>query len=198
MIPELILLAIIIGYIFKGKLERIADVDIRHSWMIFAPAVCYIFAKGFQIYFPYNNFSEIIYSITHLVGTFMLLFMVLCNLHISGAKLIALGLILNIFAISANSGFMPVSKEAIELVYGSEHLNKALVDEQIRSSFVDDATKLKIFTDIIPLPRPYVLIPAVYSIGDFLMSFGLVVAIVKLMKRKNSNSDNAKSILENE
>ena len=110
----------------------------------------------------------------------LLLFALLRNIHIWGARIVAFGTFLNFLAIIANHGFMPVSPDARYLA------GKALLE--IPSDGIAltgsggvvlpiDQTRVWLLTDIIPVSSVH----TVFSIGDVIIGVGILVACVSLI-----------------
>lgn len=181
MIPEIILLAIIIGWIAGGKVFRLADAEIKHVWLIFIPALMFGFAWAVKFAPGFPQWPWI-YGAMHVGGIVTLIVLCAFNLKIPGTHLIVLGLLLNAIAVSVNGGFMPASKSDLSCVFGEKYLQKAFSEPHVRSSFIEKSTRLKFLCDTIPVKPPYKWTRAVCSIGDVIMTFGLSIAIIAIMR----------------
>ena len=181
MIPELIILALIIGVLIGGKLTRLADIQIKHVWLIFVPALMFVFA---WIVASVSGISHIhwIYGTLHLTGIAALVVLSLINTKIPGAKLITIGLILNAIVICANGGFMPASVRSINILYGQKYAQQTMHSTHVRSSIMDSHTKLPVLCDIIPIKTPMKIFRGIYSIGDMFLSAGIFIAIILIMR----------------
>jgi hypothetical protein len=112
----------------------------------------------------------------------LLLFALLHNINIWGVRFVTLGTFLNFIAILANLGFMPVSPEAkaqagemlLEIPSNGIVLTKSGV-----VVLPIERTKLWLLTDIIPFPS----IHTVLSIGDIVISIGILIVCVSLISR---------------
>jgi hypothetical protein len=111
----------------------------------------------------------------------MLLFSLLRNIHIWGARIIAFGTFLNFLAIITNRGFMPVSPDARYLA------NKVLIEITTNRITLTGSggvilpinqTRLWFLTDIIPVSS----IHTVFSIGDVIISVGILVACISVIR----------------
>ena len=102
----------------------------------------------------------------HIIDKTALLVLVVRNLKFPGAKLILIGMLLNFTAILANGGIMPVRPELIEVVYGRKYLAYAKSAPHVQSGIMDATCELSFLCDIVAARRPFVLVPAVYSVGD--------------------------------
>lgn len=178
MIIEIIVLGLLLGWVLGGKITQLADAKIQHVWLIFVAVALYWIAFA-AMYVKAPMWVHGIIS-TGMPLTYVVLATI--NHRIPGVKFILIGLVANTIAISANSGMMPGSKTAIAAVYGQEFLKKAMSHQHVRHCFIDASTRFSFLCDIIPAHRPFVLFRSVYSIGDVIMSLGLMIAIITLMK----------------
>lgn len=108
----------------------------------------------------------------------LLLFALLRNVHIWGVRMVAFGTFLNFVAIMANRGFMPVSPDARYLA------GKSLLEIRVLTGsggvvLPIDQTRLWLLTDIIPVSSVH----TVFSIGDFIIGVGILVACISLISR---------------
>jgi hypothetical protein len=90
--------------------------------------------------------------------------------------ILGLGLLLNLTAMLANGGYMPITPEVVEKV---GHGNKILVVESdTRLAYSKDIvlpqeeTRFWLLSDILPLPPPFPY-PTVLSLGDLLIAGGV-------------------------
>lgn len=114
--------------------------------------------------------------IIYTAATGAVLVCVLRNVRIPGLAILAAGGASNFVALVANGGYMPVSPEAARAVGHAVTSGYSNVVERA------DAVLLPL-TDIIAVPPPLPL-ANVYSIGDFAILVGLVVAIVSAVHRQ--------------
>lgn len=177
MIPELILFALLIGWVSGGKFVRLADAKIRLGWLIFAPLALYL-VSWTPVLVKLSWFP----SAMNVLGRLVLVVVGIANWRLPGVKLIILGLVLNTVAIMANGGLMPADPDAISAAFGAEYLKGAQNATHVRSAIMDTSTELGFLCDIIVAKRPFVLVPAVYSVGDLVMSVGIFIAIIAIMR----------------
>jgi hypothetical protein len=181
MIPELILLALLIGWIFGGKFWRITDAKIKHLWLIFVPLGLYLASWALTLVIAPERMSWL-YGGMNIVERLALITVAVSNLRVPGMKLIAVGLVLNFLPIVANGGFMPADPDAILSAFGRHGLDWALTGTHVQSAIMNASTELGFLCDIIAAKRPFVFAPAVYSVGDLVMSTGIFIVIIALMR----------------
>lgn len=182
MIPELVLIAIVVGWIFGGRLTRLADAPIKWTWLI---AVCIgIYAVAFGVTQVPSIATKAgwFYRSTFVLERILFLVFVYANRRILGSQLVFLGMILNLVAILANGGVMPASPSAVGVAFGQEHLKREMARPHVQSS-IKYGYKLAPLCDILPTRRPFLFVRGVYSVGDLFITAGMFLAIVVLMRR---------------
>lgn len=182
MIPELIIVALLLGWALGGKFGRLADAPIKWIWLLAVPVVLYVAALCISRTPAIAMKLSWFYGASHLAGKAVLLVFIYANRHIPGAKIVLVGMILNFIAISANGGMMPAKPSAVIAAWDHDFLVKMRNEVHTQSSIGGDNYNVKILCDFIPAVRPYFLIPGVYSIGDMFISLGIVIGIIALMR----------------
>lgn len=118
----------------------------------------------------------------------LLLPFLLRNLSFWGIRLIILGLLLNLAAMAANGGLMPVEGSAVEAV-GRHQAGELQVGSHIPGSknvlLTREDVRLRELSDILVLPVPRPFTRAV-SAGDLFVFAGVVVAYSEVIRRKAS------------
>jgi len=119
-----------------------------------------------------------------LVASYLLLVWALVrNLHFRSVRVVLFGVLLNLTAIVANGGLMPVSPEARALAgmtdLGGAWLGK-VTPQGTGILLTLDQTRLPVFTDIIP----WDLVGGVFSVGDVVLGAGVLAFFVELVRRK--------------
>jgi len=115
----------------------------------------------------------------------LLLPFLLRNLSFWGMRLILLGLLLNLTAMLANGGLMPVEGSAVEAV-GRHQVEDLQSGSPIPGSknvlVASEDIRLRELSDILVLPVPRPFTRAV-SVGDLFVFTGVVVAYAEVMRR---------------
>lgn len=183
MIPEVIGVALLLGWITRGKFSRLADIQIERSWLILVAFGSFLIAQVVVKRFSLGSESPFIPVLLHATSIVSFIALAFANRKIPGAWLILIGLVLNAVAIAANGGYMPATREALDIVMGENYLEQEYSGISVKHCIADSNTKLLFLTDIIPLPRPYLLLKGVFSIGDIIMTSGIFIAIISIMRR---------------
>ena len=164
-----LLLAVVLGYLFGGRLRRVEGLKLR--WWGLAPLGLVL-----QL-LPISNHA---YAVGMLIASYPILF-VFCgaNIRVAGFALILIGLALNLIVISANQG-MPVSKHALD-ASGQGALLKDLEENGGAKHFLarPGNTVLEPLADVIPLGDP---VNQVLSAGDVVVYAGVIWLIVAAMR----------------
>jgi|GEM_PF-1654302 len=181
MLYEAIIAALLIGWIFGGKITRLADARINHTWLLAITGITCIF-RFINFYHPIVSGGTIYCCSTRALEFGPIMALTILNRHIPGAKLMFLGLLLNVLPMLLNGGEMPVSVSGVKLISGGVNSSE-LLNGDLRHIAINAHTKLPLLADIIPINTRYML-RGVYSIGDFVTSFGGMLAIISIMRDK--------------
>ncbi|NMC56215.1 MAG: DUF5317 domain-containing protein [Eubacteriaceae bacterium] len=165
-------LGIIIGYILKGKLSNLINVNIRMIYLPIAALVFSIIANKLQWY-----------TARHFVLYILIIVFVIVNIKESKYYIIAgLGFLSNFIVISANNLTMPVGYKIEELRLYINAYNM-LINGQIPGyALASQQTKLYFLADIFYVP----FLPKLgfFSLGDALLGIGGMLLIASFMKKK--------------
>lgn len=120
----------------------------------------------------------------------LLLPFLLLNHRFIGVRLIFAGLLLNLLAMIANGGLMPVEMRAVEAV-GKHDGAELVVGEHIDGSknvlLAREDVRLRGFTDVLILPVPQPLTRAI-SVGDIAIVAGVAVIGLSLARSSRMRS----------
>lgn len=174
MLIEAIILSLIVGKIRKGQWKNFAYVPLRGMYFFVIGALLqgalFILADG-EAEGPHRWLFDHFYWL-HL-GTYGLILLPLgMNRQWWGFRWMALGTLLNLIPIAANSGKMPVKvPEGYPPIFDMGH------------SLLTEATRVKFLGDVLFLGPPYPR-PGVMSIGDVVMVIGVFWFIQQVMTTK--------------
>jgi len=165
----IIALVMLVALLRGGSLRNFAAVQLR--WL---PLVIAGFVLQLLIFTPFVRSPLIGFATVpiYLLSMILLVIWVAANWRIPGMALIALGLGLNVIAISANGGHMPVSPESARYAgtIGNYVNEGGLVANN--SIATQDNVRFWLLTDIIAIPKQ-VPFANVISIGDVLLTIGV-------------------------
>jgi len=156
---------------------------LRWSWL----GVAALLAQIWVVYFVGAEGTPGLARCVLLPLTFVLLLVfALRNWHLWGVRLMAVGFLLNLLAISSNGGLMPVSPEKVASVNLLDRIENVQLGEAVPGSkgilMAPRDARLWFLSDIIVLP-PRSPIARVFSVGDLLVLGGVVVACAEVIWR---------------
>jgi hypothetical protein len=178
MFLEAVLISLIIGGFRSGRLTNIIDMNIRGWYLILlslALSLSPIFLRNFE---NVGNTPVMLMFF----GMVILLIVLALNLDKKGVWLILLGGLMNIGIMAFNGFKMPVMMGGLESA-GLSSMFEGITDGTIINYMASEATGvMQLMTKFITIPKPYPL-PKILSIGDIVMSLGLMWMIVGEMAR---------------
>lgn len=166
-----ILVGLVAGFLFGGRLEGLASLGFR--W---APLAIVALLVQIAIFGPLGDLVGGAGSLIYVASTVAVLVAVIRNIRIPGLAPVVVGAIMNLAAIAANGGIMPADAGALA-VAGLEPRGG------FSNSAVLAAPALRPLTDILALPSalPFA---NVFSVGDVLIGLGIAITIAVGMRRK--------------
>ena len=177
MFIEALIFAVIIGYILKGKIKNLENVDIKRTYLVFISFFIEFFIiisirKGF---FNIGIFTYILDFVMYILLVIFIYF----NRKNKYIVLMGLGFLLNAIPIFLNGGAMPVSAKAAETAGLTLNISKEGL-----YTLINENTRVWFLGDIIPLTflRNFAI-----SIGDIIAVVGLMLFIITGMKKTAKN-----------
>jgi len=180
MILEVLIISIIAGWVRKGELQNLKNIDFKGLFFI----VLGIILNSFLLYFIGNsnsNLSNILYNYLNVFQFFTLFLVIiglLFNYKESSFVITSFGIFLNLIPITLNQGKMPVAKWALQAVGLDEIIIKVQQNVVVDRILITAETNLNFLGDIIPIEYPF---PKVISLGDIAISIGIFLIIQKYM-----------------
>ena len=175
-----ITLAVLVGFLAGGKLERIGD--LRLTWLWIAPVA---FVLQLLVVYGAEPFSGQL-AIPLIVGSHTALVLVaLLNLRTAGMVFAAAGLAMNLAVIVANGGLMPVAPETVRLA-GREAWKVGDASPGTRVAYSKDIIKAREDTWLEPLADRYWTglpgrLGVIFSAGDVVLLAGVCTLVVRTM-----------------
>lgn len=185
MFIEALIFAVIIGYILKGKIKNLENVDLNRTYLIFMAFFIELFIV-ISIKSGFFNIGIFTYILDFIMYSLLVIF-IYSNRKNKYIVLMGVGFLLNATAIFLNGGAMPVSAKAAETAGITLNVTKEGL-----YTLINENTRLWFLGDIIPKTflRKFAI-----SIGDIIAVIGLMLFIITGMKRAgikktvNSNCD---------
>jgi hypothetical protein len=178
-----VIASVVIALVRGGKIANLAQVSVRFGWLAFiALAMQIVVTRGWVPGLASRPFWTAGLLITsHL----LLLAVILANYRLPGMVVIGLGLALNLVAMLANGGYMPVTREALEAADLAHLIVETEAGTRVAGSkevvLPQAEARLWILSDIIIIPRPLMTI---VSIGDIALGLGSFVLFQRVLCAK--------------
>jgi len=177
MFIEGLFFAVIIGYLLKGNIKNLENVDIKAVYLVFIA----FFIEFFIIISIRKGFFDIgvfTYILDFIMYTLLIVF-IYFNRRDKYIVLMGVGFLLNAIPIFLNGGAMPVSAKAAETAGLTLNISKEGL-----YTLINENTRLWFLGDIIPLTflRNFAI-----SIGDIIAVVGLMLFIIMGMKKTARN-----------
>jgi hypothetical protein len=176
MVFDGIILSLIVGFLRKGNLKALSQLELKWGWvfplLLVVQVVIFSFQNDIQMI---GQASGYLYMVVYILG---LIFLYM-NRKQKGFILILIGVFLNFLVMSVNGGRMPVSLEA-GAVLDPGYLEVLKEELYAKHTVLTESTTLGFLGDIIPLTDPYPR-TQIISIGDIVMNIGIFLFIQHLM-----------------
>ena len=166
-------IGLVLGLLLGGRIGRLADIHFEWLWVAILALMVQMVLFMEPFWTTLGGFGPPIY----VASTATVLVVVLRNLRaLPGLALVAVGTVSNLAAIIANGGYMPVTAEALGIA-------EPTVTKYGGNSVLTADPMLAPLVDRFPLPE-WLPFWNVFSVGDVLISAGIVVVMVIAMRRK--------------
>jgi hypothetical protein len=162
---------VLVGLLGGGRLDRIADLQLRGAWLFIAALALQVvaFPSGFL---PFE-LSDGVATALWLCSYALLVALACLNLGVRGFPIATAGMLANLAAVLANRGHMPALPSALaDAGTPIEHLHN--------NSVVADHTHLSWLIDRWGAPE-WVPLANVYSVGDVLLALGTIAIVSAAM-----------------
>jgi len=165
-----VLAALVVGVALGGRPGNLARLSLRASWLFFAAIALQVVAFPFG-FLPWRT-HEAVATLLWLTSYALLIGAAVLNRRITGVPLVALGMGMNVVAVAANGGTMPVLPEAMHAAGGDHatYANSTAAADPNLSWLVDRWA----VPDWVPLAN-------VFSVGDVLIAAGAAVIVLAAM-----------------
>jgi hypothetical protein len=176
-----IILLIILALLLRRDLSPLGQIPYRGGWKAAAAVVgLFVLQAALIIYVPGQTVWQMVLLI---LSQLALVFLLLLNHHVPGAKVFALGIILNTAVMVANGGWMPVTPETQQFVHPDQPVEVYTKPPSSKNIVLARSeTKLWILSDIIRVTLPWR--QNAISIGDVLLIVGAALFIFQIDLKK--------------
>ncbi len=175
MLRVLIVLAVIVAALLRGgSLRGFARLQVRAIPLVLGSLLIQL------LIFPVLGEQPLIAAMTvplYLLSMLLIVAWVWLNRSLPGIVPIGLGVVMNLVAIAANGGYMPINPDAAAYAGALDRYEASAVNNNSLASY--DA-RLWMLTDIFPVPAGFPF-ATVYSLGDILLTTGAGLLCYKTM-----------------
>ncbi len=180
MFVEAVILGLIIGNFRNGNFGNLREIKIRGGALIILSGIIQcipVFVGRFSV------FADKLIWFTP-VSILLLIICLFINIDKNGVWLIFIGTLMNFIVIIINGMKMPVLFKSL-IISGQEHLLMPIKMGDVINymPFVDAKSITGYFGKIIPIPEMYPFAHTL-SIGDIIITIGIIVFLSKSMKRR--------------
>ena len=165
-----VLLAVGAGLVLGGRLGALAELSLRAPWLFLAAIALQLVAFPVAV-LPWTT-EKTLASVLWVVSYGLLVVAAVLNRRVTGVPVIAFGMGLNLVAILANHGTMPVTYDAMRAAGRSEAV-------QANSTASSDPT-LPWLVDRWAAPD-WIPVANVFSVGDVVIAVGAFVLVLAAM-----------------
>lgn len=174
-----IALGVLIGILRGGNLRNFSNLRLRGLWWA-------LVAFALQLALLLTPLGPLLgpaVAPLHTLTYALLLIPIVLNFHVPGMRLIAVGLALNVVAIVANGGFMPISADALRSMRAEGEL--VVLEERgwsRKSVLATESSRLLFLSDWVPVP----VVRRLVSPGDLVVALGGLVLVMGVMGSRQS------------
>jgi hypothetical protein len=170
-----IVLAIVVTWMREGRLSRLGEIEFRLWWVV--PLVT--LAQFLIIRFSDSPSRLKLWSPRPLImiASYVILWAVVWqNRHLPGMWIVLLGVTLNMLAIAANGGYMPIPPKALAQIGVGDAAYQMSVGSVVLGSkdvlLPPEQAHFAMLGDVLIIPKPFPW-SAATSIGDWVLAVGI-------------------------
>lgn len=176
MLVEALIIAIIMGYIRKGRLKNLTRLTLTGYWLVPIALVAQLIVQRLGSQGNVDAY-KLISMVLHLGSYVLLISFIILNRTLKGMLWLLSGVLLNGLVIAANGGMMPVDPAYLTEAQISTQLARDGIHGMLTAE-----TRIPILADRFYLSLPW-LGAQLFSIGDILMDIGVIRLIVTGMMK---------------
>jgi hypothetical protein len=178
-----IIFLVILALLLRRDLGALGRLQYRGGWKLgLVIGGLHFLQANFVLYVPGKTIFQMLLLV---LSQLALIFLFILNRHIPGAKLFALGIILNTTVMIANGGWMPITPETYQALGPNRVVELQDRAPNNKSILIPrNETKFWFLADIIPvsvLGRRYAV-----SIGDLLLILGVAQFLLQGTAKKDT------------
>jgi len=176
MFIEAVILGIIIGLIRHGKVSRLSYMNFNMSFLIYISATLYISIIVMNL--GLLDYSSFLYTAFLIISYILIGIFLIFNIEIKFMFVPLIGLFTNLLCFIVNGFKFPLSSFAVSELYGTE-MYDLLINGKIKFYIPADNAVLSFLGNVIYINKYKVI-----SIGDIIISIGIVLVIQSIVSDK--------------
>ena len=176
-----VVLSIIVSRMRGGKLSRLGEVTFRLWWIVPLIALAQLVlvralhsSGRLILYHPRPLFMILSYIVLGAV--------IWLNRRLPGMRLVLAGTVLNLIAIAANGGYMPITPEALAQIGAGEKAFQIPAGSIVFGSkdvlLPAEQARLWVLGDVLVIPEPFPW-PTAMSVGDVALAVGVFLFVLR-------------------
>lgn len=173
---EALILGIVIGFIRRGKISRLAYVNFSWKSLIYISALLYLAIVVMNL--GLFNYSSDLYSIFLLLAYVFTALFLIANISMKFMSIPLIGLLLNVLVFLANDFKFPLSSEAAAILYGTEML-ELLNSGKVLLFTPAEGASLSFLGTIITIGNWIIV-----SAGDIIVAIGVILVVQAIISDK--------------
>ena len=180
---EAIIIGLLIGLLRKGRISNLNNLKFNGINILLILIVADLLLRQYIVR-SNSHFSVILFNVypkINLVVYFITILVMGLNNHLKNMRVIQSGYVLNFLPMISNGGKMPVSADAMAKIGKVLEVDVLRNNLYLGHSLMTESTRFKVLCDTIAIPFPT---PKVISVGDIVISIGIIMFLVHQMKGK--------------
>jgi len=173
---EALILGVLIGFVRRGKIARLAYVNFNSRTLIYISALFYmgIIVMNLGLY-DYNSF---LYAGFLIVSFILTLLFLIANISMKFMFIPLIGLVLNLLAFLVNGFKFPLDSNVAAKIYGTE-IYELLTSGKILFFTPAENATLSFLGNVIPIGNLFIA-----SIGDIITAIGITLIVQAIVSDK--------------
>lgn len=182
MFIEAVILGIVIGLIRHGRISRLVSIDFNYSILLYLSAMFYLIIIVMNL--GLFNYNSALYSVFLTLSYLLIAAFLALNISVRYMFIPLLGLVLNLICFFANKFRFPISSDAAAKIYGNE-IAELLHKGNVKFFIPAESAALSSLGNVINVGN-YIAV----SIGDIIISIGIVLIIQSIVSDKRMKNKN--------
>jgi len=185
MFIEALILGVIIGLVRHGKIFRLSYVNFNIPQLVYTSALLYLGIIVMNL--GLIDYNTSLYTAFLLISYILIAIFLIANIDKKFMLIPLVGLCSNLLCFIVNGFKFPLSSEAVLKYYGAEMI-ELLKSGKIKFFIPAENASLSILGNVIPINK--ILSMTILSIGDIIISIGIVLVVQAIISDKHIQNRN--------